>query len=118
MSLLTVLMIVLRKILFAYKSSRGLNQIEKIDFKKPIHFDFKSKEIHYGDLLFWIPTLLMLKKSNVKISIDFGEKSELFTYNFLNDFNSGSVSVNDKGVQKISLANSINLEKKCIFFIY
>lgn len=77
---------------------------------------FEPNDIHFGDVLFWLPTLIFLKKNRFLDCAKFGVKSEIFCKEFLTNFETPQTYKNSKTSITIGFSNAIDKRKYNLHF--
>ncbi|XDZ65349.1 hypothetical protein AB8880_10520 [Alphaproteobacteria bacterium LSUCC0684] len=94
----------------------GVNKVENLNFNDCIQICFSPSDIHLGDVLFWLPTLVMIRKQGVDQSIDWGEKSILISQEMDHYLNAPYISGEDKTPNSIGFANSLSRQTHNVWF--
>lgn len=73
----------MRKIAHFTRSRKCLGKFFDRGRRDNIFLDFSEPSIHFGDVIFWLPAICVLLKSDVKVRCNFGEKSKIFNTSFI-----------------------------------
>lgn len=72
----------LRKLTYLLSKKPDLGEIDKFTKDSQILFDFNSLDIHFGDVLFWLPVIIFLKEQGYQLTVLLGKKQNLFSDHF------------------------------------
>ena len=84
--------------------------------KNRVSINFEPDDIHFGDVLFWLPTLIFLKKNRILELIKLGKKNVIFSKEFLDSFSKHEPSSSAKPTISIGYGNTISSQTHDVYF--